>query len=202
MSTYENMSAQNQEFLLAQRQVEQQQQQIDNDPNAVYADTMREDKITNILSQISPDNQLIDIAHRIRGEKKNPHTGEWELINPDQEPVNEEMVANFMSFLGSILNQNTSMSNFSPSEINNIMFMVTEFIQDDLDVNCRKYGIEGNYTEMTRIGMIVLNSVFTVLKRAQNGLEAGRIFKALRVTENLNPNPTNKRGVVDALKFW
>lgn len=178
-----------------------QQNQLDSDPNAIYADNMREEKIVNILSQISPDNLLTEIEHRIRGEKKNAFTDQWEPISKDAEPISELMVSNFMSFLGSLLNQNTTMSNFSPGEINNIMGLVIQYVADDLDVNCKKYGIEGNYTEMDRIGLIVLNTVFAVLKRSQNGMEASKIFKALKVTADLDSQKKGG-GLGNAMAFW
>lgn len=178
-----------------------QQEQIANDPNALYAEQMREEKITNILSQISPDTLLNEIEHRIRGEKKNEFTKVWEPISKDAPEISEEMVSKFMSFLSSILNQNTTMSNFSPQEINNLMQMVVRYVASDLDVNSEKYGIEGDYTEMTRIGMIIQNTVFTVLKRAQNGMEARRVFGAWKVTENLN-QANQKKGIMDTLSFW
>ncbi len=129
-----------------------QQQPMDptNDPNALYADTIREEKVTNILSQINPDNLLADIEYRIRGYKKNMLSGEWETIGKDGIKISEKLVANFMSFLGSVLNQNTSMSNFSGGEITTIMEHIIEFIGDDLTVNDEKYGIVGNYQEMSR----------------------------------------------------
>jgi len=173
----------------------------DNDLNALYADTMREEKITNILSQINPDNLLADIEYRIKGYKKNNLTGEWEAITKDGKNINEILVANFMSFLGSILNQNTSMSNFSSGEINTIMDHIIEYIADDLTVNDEKYGIVGDYQEMSRIGNIVTMSVFAVLKRSQNGMEARRVFSALKISENLTQAP-QKKGVWDALKVW
>ena len=55
---------------------EQQDKQIANDPNAMYADMAREERATNILAQINPDNLLTDIEHRIRGEKKDVY-GIW-----------------------------------------------------------------------------------------------------------------------------
>ncbi len=188
-----------QEMLIAEQRA--QQQQIDNDPNSLYAEGMREEKTANILAQISPDDLLNEIEHRIRGEKKNQFTKEWEPISKDAPPISDEMVAKFMSFLGSILNQNTTMSNFSAQEINNIMSMVIDYVSDDLDVHSEDYGIEGNYTEMTRIGMIIQNTMFTVLKRAQNGMEARRVFSSWRVSENLN-QPTQKKGISNALAFW
>ena len=171
------------------------------DPNALYADSMREDKIKNILAQINPDNLLADIEWRIRGYKKDNLSDEWVKINDKSAEINKELVANFMSFLGSVLNQNTSMSNFSAGEINLIMDHIIEFIGDDLTVNDKKYGLIGNYQEMSRIGNIVCHTMFAVLKRAQNGMEARRVFSALKIHENLTQAPQSK-GLMDALKFW
>ena len=179
------------------------QQQVDpsNDPNALYADNMREEKITNILSQINPDNLLADIEWRIRGYKKDTQTDTWKKIDKKSEEVNEKLVSNFMSFLGSILNQNTSMSNFSSGEINTIMEHIIEYIADDLTVNDEKYNIVDDYQEMSRIGNIITMTVFAVLKRSMNGMEARRVLSALKITENLTQAPQQK-GLMDALKFW
>lgn len=179
--------------------LEQQAQQ--NDPNVLFAESMKEEKTANILSQISPDNLLTEIEHRIRGEKKNEFTKAWEPISEGTKPISEELVTKLMSFLGSILNQNTTMSNFSAQEINNIMGMVLQYIADDLDVNAEKYEIEGDYTEMNRIGFIIQNVIFTVLKRAQNGAEARRVLNLWKVTENSNQG-NQKKGLMDAMKFW
>lgn len=171
------------------------------DLNTLYAETAKEEKITNILSQINPDNLLADIEYRIRGYKKNTLTGAWTKISPKSQEISEELVANFMSFLGSVLNQNTSMSNFSAGEINTIMDHIIEYIADDLTVNDNKYRIVGNYQEMSRIGNVISMTVFSVLKRAQNGMEARRIFSALKISETLTQAPQQK-GLIDALKFW
>lgn len=171
------------------------------DPSALYADNMREEKVTNILSQINPDNLLADIEYRIRGYKKDTMSNEWVRINKDAPEVNENLVASFMSFLGSVLNQNTSMSNFSSGEINTIMEHVIEFIADDLTVNDEKYDIVGDYQEMSRIGNIITMTIFAVLKRSMNGMEARRIFSALKITESLTQTPQSK-GLLDSMKFW
>lgn len=179
---------------------QQQQTQIANDPNSIYADTMREEKVTNILQQINPDNLLADIEHRIRGEKKD-YTGEWTPISKTGKPVSEELVSDFISFLGCILNQNTSMSNFSPQEINNLMDLIRNWVMGHLIVNASIYGIEGQYSEYDRIGHIICSTCFTVLKRAQNGQESRRIFKILRLTESNNQSK-NKGGIMENFKFW
>ncbi len=178
----------------SQRQLDQQ---LENDPNALYAGSMVEEKVTNILSQINPDNLLTDIEHRIRGEKKD-FNGQWVRMSMKSEPVSEELVSNFISFLGAILNQNTSMSNFKEQEVNNMMEMITDWVKSDFVVNAGKYGIKGQYTEYDRVGHIVCSTCFAVFKRALNGRESSRIFKMLRVTESTNP----QKNVLDNFKFW
>lgn len=177
------------------------QQQYQQDSSAIYADQMREERVNNILQQINPDNLMADIENRIKGYRKDVYTDQWVKINPRAPEISEEMVASFMSFLGSVLNQNTSMSNFSSGEINSIMENIIEYIADDLTTNDEKYGIVGNYQEMSRIGNIISMTVFSVMKRAQNGMEARRVFSALKIHENLTQGPQQK-GLVDTLKFW
>ena len=177
----------------------QLQEQIANDPNSMIADNIREERTANILAQINPDNLLTDIEHRIRGEKKD-FTGQWVLISKKGEGVSEELVSNFISFLGCILNQNTSMSNFKEQEVNNMMELITDWVRSDLVVNASKYGIEGQYTEYDRVGHIICMTCFTVFKRALNGAEARRIFKMMKMNENINPQRESK--LRDNLKFW
>lgn len=173
----------------------------DYDPSAIYASTLREEKLNNLLQQINPDNILSDIEHRIKGYRKDVYTNEWVKINPNTPEINEILISNFMSFLGSVLNQSTSMSNFSSGEINSIMELVVEFVADDLDANDERYGLVEQYQEMSRIGNIIAMSTFVVLKRAQNGMEARRIFSALKISEQLTQTPKEK-GFKDALQFW
>ena len=178
---------------------EQQKEQLINDPNAMYADSMREEKATNILAQIDPGNLLTDIEHRIRGEKKDRY-GEWSSIAGSKEKVSEELVSDYISYLGSVLNQNTSMSNFKAQEVNNLMELMTDWVLMNFVVNASRYGIEGNYPEYDRIGHIVLNSCFTVFKRALNGSESRKIFRMMKMNETINPSQKNK--FTDNFKFW
>jgi hypothetical protein len=187
--------------VMNQLQLQAMQSGQGQDPNSLYSDYMKEEKVKNILSQLNPDTLVEDIEHRIRGEKKNKFSGQWEKISPNLKPINELLISNYISFLGSILNQNTSLSNYSANEINNIMSMVIEYLTDDLTDNDETYQLVGNYNEMTRIANIVCISSFSVFKRALNGQEARRIFSSLRVTESLTAQP-QKKGFLDFLKFW
>lgn len=175
-------------------------QQMDNDPNSIYADTMREEKVRNVIEQINPSNLLDDIEHRLRGEKFNSVNEEWEPINKNGNGLNDELISKLISFLGSVLNQNTTLSNYSINEVNNRMALVIEYIRDDLTDNDEKYGIAGDYTEMSRIGMIICETVSSVFRRALNGMESKRVFNALRVTESLTS--AKQAGIKDAFTFW
>ena len=166
----------------------------------VYANVLQEERVKNVLGQTSPDNQLVDIEWRIRGYRKNNLTQQWEKIQDALEP-SPLLVGRYVSFLGSILNDNTRFTNLSTGEINNIMRLCIEFLSDDLETHSREYGLFYNYTERTRIGLIILNTTFMVLKRAQNGMESGRFWRALNMNESMN-NAPSKGGIMEALKFW
>ena len=179
---------------------QQQDKALLADPQSIYADQMREEKVTNILQQINPDNLLAEIDQRLRGKKKNVFTHQWESISDDIKPVSELLIAKFVSYLGCVLNQNTSMSNFSASEINNLMELIIDWVKGDLVANAEVYEIEGQYTEYDRIGHIICTTCFTVFKRALNGQESKRIFNILRLHETTSQS--TKGGFMDSLSFW
>lgn len=180
------------------------EQQYQDSPNTVMAEAMREERVTNVLSQINPDIILEEIEHRIKGERKNRFTKQWEQAYKNKVPISDELIANFMSYLGGFLTQNTSMSNFSEREVNNIMENVIEYIGSDFYVNAGRYGMEGQYTEMSKIGNIICMSVFSVLKRAVMGTESKRIFGALKMSESMSPqsNQSLKDKLMETVKFW
>ena len=229
-----------QEMQFAERM---QNQQLESNPNSVYADTLREEKVSNVIAQLNPELLLTEIEHRIRGEKKNHYTDSWEPISSDIPMVSELLVQNYISFLNVYLTQNNSLSNYSTNEINNIMGVVIDYIKDDLSDNAERYGLTSkrkitvpvtvkilepmistagiismreipipsekeisigeeltDYNTLSRIGHIVCQSTFSVLKQAQNGMLAQRIFKALRVNETLGG--ADKKSKLDFLKFW
>ena len=176
-------------------------EQRDSDPNAIYADSMREEKIANVIAQLDTQNLLEEIEHRLKGEKFNKTTLEWVSIGKDKITIHEGLISKLMSFLGSVLNQNTTFSNYSINEINNRMKLVIEYLRDDLADNDEEYGLVGKYTEMSRIGMIICETVSSVFRRALNGMESRRMFNALKVTESLTQAP-QKGSLKDALQFW
>lgn len=179
------------------------QAQYVNEPvksDEIYANVMQEERVKNIIGQTSPDNQLVEIEWRIKGYRKDAATQQWVPIGNKGAEPNSLLVARYISFLSSLLSDNTRFTNLSGMEINRIMKIAIEYLSDDLDAHAEDYGLEKNYTERTRIGLIILNNTFFVLKRAENGMESRRIWGALNLSEQNIPQ--QKKGFMEALKFW
>ena len=182
---------------------EPQQYQVPISSDELYANSIQEDKVRNIVSQLDPENQLKEIEMRIRGYKKSALTGEWELIDPNSPEPPRLLVSRFISYLSSAMNQNTTQSNISESQINALMGLAINYVTDELDSNAELYNLKNNYTERTRIGHILLTNMFMVLNRALNGQEAKRMWKAMSLSENFNQgNNSQKNKFIEALKFW
>lgn len=190
MSQYENYPAENTNY-----------QSMPVSSDELYANTIQEERIKNIISQLDPENQLKEIEMRIRGYKKNVFTNEWEKIDENSPEPPKLLIMRFISYLSSLMNQNTTQSNLSERQVNMIMASTIGYISDELDSNAGIYDLEDNYTERTRIGHIILNSTFFVLNRALNGQEAKRLWKAMSLSESFNQQPQRNK-FAEALKFW
>jgi len=166
----------------------------------LYANAVQEDKIKNIVSQLDPENQLKEIEMRIRGYKRNVFTRDWEKIDPESPEPPKLLISRFISYLSSIMNQNTTQGNLSDRQINALMSQAVNYTADELDGNSAIYNLDNNYTERTRIGHIMLNSMFFTLNRSLNGQEGKRMWKAMTISDNLTQDDKGKFG--EALKFW
>jgi hypothetical protein len=152
----------------------------------IYASMVQEERVKNVISQISPQMHLNDIRMNLRGYYKDELRQKWIKIDPNTPEPDPLLVSRYMAFLGSVLNTNTILGNLSERQINKIMKIIIEYVTDDLDVNATAYNLEEDYTERTRIGNIMIISVFTVLLRALNGQEARRMWNSLSMSESLN----------------
>ncbi len=167
----------------------------------LYAAQINEDKIKNIISQISPSNQVEDIEMRIRGYKKNFETGEWELIHKRNETISDLLISRYVAFLGSIMNLNTTLGNLSPAQVTSIMKQTIQWVVDDIDNHAEEYGIGQDFSERTRVCDIILNSTFFCLNRSLNGIEARRFWSSLSLSESSSMNPNNNPKS-EWWKFW
>jgi hypothetical protein len=199
-----------------------QPQQYPVSQDEMYANLIQEERVKNVIQQISPDNQLVEIELRLRGYKKNLISGTWEKIDPNAPEPHPLLITRIISYLSSLLNQSTPLGNLQEIQINRLMKLIIEYLSDDLDNNAELYGLgyrriikiktifgktidivhfENDYNERTRVAHIVLNSIFMVMTRALNGTEARRMWGSLSMNESLNQQP-QKGGFKEALKFW
>jgi len=182
---------------------EQQIQQVPIQPNELYAQEMNENKMKNIIAQISPVNQVEEIEMRLKGYKKNIFSSEWEKITKNfNTTIPEDLISRYTSWLSSFMNINTIMGNLSEHQITRIMSNCVEWVIDDVESHAEAYGIETDYTERTRICDILLNSTFFVLNRSLNGIESRRFWSSLTLSESVNMNPNQQNKSSDWWKFW
>lgn len=179
-----------------------QMQQVPVSSDELYATQIQEEKVKNFIAQISPDNQIIELQWRLKGYIKDVITGDWIKIEKNIKEPSPTMVAKYVGFASSILNQGTPFGNLAPEEINKLMRMYIEWYTDDMDAYAEEYLIGDNYTERTRIGMILMNFIYTAIKRSMNGLESKRIFQSLTLGEVNNQGQQRKNSFVEALKNW
>lgn len=165
----------------------------------VYAQIMQEERVKNLIAQTSPDNQLTEIEWRIKGYRRDSFTGQWTKSDNMIEP-SPLLVSRYIGFLSSILNDNTRFTNLSEGEINAIMKLCIEWMTDDLDANAESYDLGQDFTERSRIGLMILNQTFFVLKRSQNGGEARRIWSNVSMNETNSPQAS--KSLLDKFKFW
>ena len=162
---------------------------------------MREKKIDNVISQIDTSNLIDEIEHKLRSEKLNKVNQEWERIGKVDIGVSEILIARLVSFMSAILNQNTTLSNYSINEINNRMELIIEYLRDDLADNDEEYVLVVRDTEKTRICVILCETTSIVFRRALGGMESRRIFSSLKVTESLTSAPKGQT-MKEAMQFW
>lgn len=175
------------------------EQQVIRSHEDMYAQTINEDKIKNILSQINPSNQLEEVELRLKGYKRDNMTGEWEK---KYEGVNELLVDRYVSWLSSIMGLNTTLGNLSAYQINGIMKQSLQWVIDDVDAHAEEYGLISDYTERTRVCDMIMNSTFLVLNRSLDGTEGRRFWKSLSLTESSSSQANNKNQGGDWWKFW
>ena len=166
----------------------------------VYSAIIQERKIENVLEQLNPDKLIVEIEFRLKGYKKNQFTKTWELIGKEEKQVSDKLIVDCLSLLSSLLTNNTTLSNYSPDEINRIMQTIIRKLIDMIRENSHEYGLAENYAERDRVCLIILNSTFASLKRAQGGLESKRLFDSLDIKEgNSGMNQPQQKGVLGRL---
>lgn len=150
----------------------------------IYSAVIQEKRVEGIMDQLNPERLIIEIEFRLKGYKKNQFTRKWELIGKKEKELNDELISDVLSILSANLTNNTTLSNFTPDEINKIMKTLIRTLIDMIREKADIYGLLDNYAERDRIMIICLSTVFYALKRGQGGLESKRLFDSTRIGDN------------------
>lgn len=165
----------------------------------VFGQMMVQKKIENLISQINADQLVVEIEYRLKGWRKNEYTGSWELSSKIEKEVSDELLSDVISLLSAFLTNNTTLSNFQDIEINRIMKVIIRKVIDMIRMNSEEYGLAGDYGERDRVLLIICHSIFSTLKRGQNGLEAKRLLESLNIKENM---VTQGKSPLEKMQFW
>lgn len=149
----------------------------------IYSAVIQEQRMGNILEQLNPERLIVEIEFRLKGYKKNEFTKKWELIGKREKAVSDELVSDFLSILSANLTNNTTLSNFTPDEINRLMANLIRTLIDMLREKSEGYDLKNDYAERNRILNITCSTVFYALKRAQGGLESKRMFDSTKISD-------------------
>lgn len=168
------------------------------------ADMLQTQKVQNIISQLNPDNVLEDIEFRLRKMRKDNQQGTWKPINPKDKPVSDDLVSNTISMLSSVLNINTTHSNFNEQEINGIMELIIDNMLQDLSTNANAYGIKNDYTERNRILFIVCGTCSAALRRALKGNESQKFWRSATISGAIDTQEPQRQqpSLKEMLKIW
>lgn len=176
-----------------------------------------EANISNIVEQIDPKTIIDNLDHSLKGEIYNKEKGMWET-NSSKEPLcNDACRGAIISYLTGLLTNNTTMA-IIPSEdkFSDLMKSIIDSIVRMFVTNLEKFGFvppsEGSDKEgyeyqnkgvpdtarMTLIANSVLTVAFCVMSRAVKGSESIRIFKALKLNDNMGFGQQDepKKGII------
>lgn len=165
-------------------------------PMHMNQEFMQEEKIRNFISQTSPSITLQSINYILQGYVYDQSKEAWLKIS---DGVPDRVRLDFLQFITPDLSEDVRMTNLSKDQINSLMYFIIEWVTDYLDIVADEEGL--GEEQMTKIGLIILKSVYYTLLRAQNGMESGRIFRSLKMGETLSPqmHPQQKE---PWYKFW
>jgi len=117
--------------------------------------------------QIDPDEKLEELMHKLRGERRNPLTQEWELPEHGKRVMNEMGVQDTITDLGFVVNKDTVLSVLTEDQINRMCLTRGLYLVDKLSAHMEEYEIDP-----VDFPMIVLNLtdfIESYLCRAKDG---------------------------------
>lgn len=122
-----------------------------------------------LIEQLDPNKVIENIALHLRGQIKDPITGEIKKIRKPL--MNEQGIGDFISSVSSIVNINTTISALDERMINRMINQMDASHRRLLRFNWEEY--ESNQFEFDLICNICVNLVYLCLRRSLGGGERG-----------------------------
>jgi len=111
----------------------------------------------------------------------------------DHALMNETGVKSVMAVFRGTVDKNQALSNYSSGEIQNVMMDFHETLVRDLIQNWERYGIQ-NRSQLDEIVGIVTNNVYSVLKRAEDGMTLEELADSSEEVSQTNIDHNNDNG--------
>jgi hypothetical protein len=170
-----------------------QQQEKPKVQNNFMTMKQQEERVHNFMTQTSPTGSLQDLSYVLQGYVYNESTRDWIKIS---DGLPDDIRLDFLQFITADLSENVRMTNLDINQINGVMVSTIEWITDYLDINADRLNLSEE--QMTKIGLIMVKSVFFTLLRSQAGVERHKIFSSLNMNAEMNP----QQQMPQKQKFW
>lgn len=179
------------------------QQQVDQ-PQQGYGTVMPsyenvEGAVTNIVSQIDPQQVIDNLDHALKGEQWNKELGKW--VFSGNQLVNDSCRNAVINYLTPALTNISTMGIIDEKRLSLFMEGVIQAIRRMFVCNLELYGFvppgehfdKGIYynrgtPDSSRMNMVtdmIYRTCFLVLTRSLKGIESHRIFKSLTMTDTM-----------------
>lgn len=135
----------------------------------------------SIASQrLDQDDIFNNLKHMLRGEERDEF-GEWRETEESRRLMNETGISRIMDILLSSANRNTILSRYDKQEISNYMKILHKNIVWQLVINRERFKIDKR--DMKAVTDIIVNTLWSSLKRAQGGEESDAISGQVQTIE-------------------
>lgn len=141
--------------------------------------------------QLDPDETLEELTHNLRGEQRDPDSGDWVLPQGAHPLMNERGVQDTISSLRFIINKNTPLSILKEDTINEMCLIRSLYLIDRLSAHMDEYHI--NAIDFPTIVNDIMDAVYIYLSRAKDGDTLHGIQRVYKLFEKAGDQQPEKQ---------
>jgi hypothetical protein len=162
----------------------------------IMSQMQQEERVKNFISQTSPATNLIELNYILQGYVYSEEQKGWIKIS---DPIPDNIRLDFLQFITPDLSENVRMTNLSAKQINGVMLSTIEWVSDYLYNNAPE---DMPDEQLSKIGWILVKAVFYTVLRCQEGIERSKMYKALDLSGEVNPQAPKLNGDKKFWQFW